>query len=210
MPATSPDSVTPGRSRKKKCDEQRPNCQRCLVIGWQCRWPTPTQLLDRRRVLGRKQSPNISAGDASGTDADQPAHEWQMSLASGMTAWRISSRDVKPMISKHFINSYLNLLILPDSDPRYSSSFVNEIGRHVPQNTGLQCAMLANAAAHLSSITKSVQMQELAIDYYLQALRYLQADLENESRVKTDNGLLISVMLLYVLGVSHSSSLSND
>jgi hypothetical protein len=51
-------------------------------------------------------------------------------------------------------------------------------------------------------VFKSAQMQERALTYYSQALRGLQALLETTSKLETDNALLISVMLLYTLGVS--------
>lgn len=49
-------------------------------------------------------------------------------------------------------------------------------------------------------------MQELALTYYSEALQGLQALLGTTSKLDNNNALLISVMLLYTLGVSRSVS----
>lgn len=47
-------------------------------------------------------------------------------------------------------------------------------------------------------------MKELALVYYSHALRDLHQLLETASELENDNGLLMSVVLLYTLGVSSS------
>ncbi|KZN87939.1 hypothetical protein EN45_065020 [Penicillium chrysogenum] len=46
------------RKRRKKCDEQRPTCLRCVSLGSTCTWPTTTtQLMDGRRRERRQWNP---------------------------------------------------------------------------------------------------------------------------------------------------------
>ncbi|KAJ5951312.1 uncharacterized protein N7479_009725 [Penicillium vulpinum] len=45
------------RKRRKKCDEQRPTCQRCANLGSTCTWPTATsQPMDGRRRERRQMN----------------------------------------------------------------------------------------------------------------------------------------------------------
>lgn len=65
----------------------------------------------------------------------------------------------------------------------------------------LHYSVLANGASHLHFIDSSNQMQELALTYYSNALRNLSDLLARSSRLENHNGLLMSVMLLYLHGV---------
>ncbi|EXJ85680.1 hypothetical protein A1O1_06046 [Capronia coronata CBS 617.96] len=68
------------------------------------------------------------------------------------------------------------------------------------QYKSLQYSVLANAASHIHFIDDSSQMQELALTYYSHALRGLSELLPKTSQLENHNGVLMSVMLLYLHG----------
>lgn len=119
-----------------------------------------------------------------------------------LTAEILLFRDITPFICNHFVNEYYSVILLPNCHPEYYWGLLNEIQRIMPQCQSLTYTVLANAAAHLHSISGSAQMHELAIGYYSQAIHHLQVFLRLTPRLRDDNALLISVMLLYTLAVS--------
>ncbi|KIW69228.1 hypothetical protein PV04_05117, partial [Phialophora macrospora] len=69
------------------------------------------------------------------------------------------------------------------------------------QHKCLQSSVLACAASHLHFVDASPQMQELSLTYYSQAIRSLSEVLASaSSHLENHNGLLMSIMLLYLHG----------
>lgn len=105
------------------------------------------------------------------------------------------------MIARHFVDKYYCLLLLPNCHPDYYWGWITDIQRLMVECKSLQYSVLACAASHLHYIDDSSQMQELALTYYSQALRGLSELLPKVSQLENHNGLLMSVMLLYLHGV---------
>lgn len=120
-------------------------------------------------------------------------------------AHQASSRDTTPFIFKHFVDKYYGLTLVPNCHPEYYWTFFFELERLLPECRSLQYTVLANAALHLHSTIESTHMQELSLMYYSQALQVLQEILGPNLQLEHNNGLLMSIMLLYTLGVSHSA-----
>lgn len=116
-------------------------------------------------------------------------------------AHQVLSRDLKPVIVRHFIDKYYGLLILPNCHPEYYWGWITEIQGLMVQHKSLQYSVLANAASHIHFIDDSSHMQELALTYYSHALRGISKLLTSVSQLENHNGLLMSVMLLYLHGV---------
>ncbi|KAK4937832.1 hypothetical protein LTR10_021635 [Elasticomyces elasticus] len=201
------------RNRKKKCDETRPSCQRCVALGLSCQWPTAEDLFDRRCTPARRQksvsqSPVLSKArlnrdhDRDGVVATSPAIELEsrLSLLSESAAHRALSRDLESVIARHFVDKYYCLLLLPNCHPDYSRGWITDIQRLMVECKSLQYSVLACAASHLHYIDDSSQMQELALTYYSHALRGLSELLAKPGQLESHNGLLMSVMLLYLHG----------
>ncbi|KAJ9640173.1 hypothetical protein H2204_003398 [Knufia peltigerae] len=200
-----------GRNRKKKCDEARPECLRCKTLGLRCEWPTPGDLVDRRCASTRPRrsaspqqhqqhvEPELTSLEIT-TSAHRALLDPRISLFSASAAHQVLKQDLKPVISRHFIDIYYGLLILPNCHPEYYWGWINEIQELMVQHESLQYSVLANAASHIHFIDDSSQMQELALTYYSQALRGLSELLVKASQVENHNGLLMSVMLLYLHG----------
>ena len=195
-----------GRTRKKKCDERRPACQRCLTLGWDCEWPTSEALIDRRRASVRHQQSNAVPRRDSKLE-ERLCTEGKGSCSSSVsTDHRALSPDITPLIYKHFVDKYYPLILLPNCHPKYYWVFLHKLELLLPEYPCLQYTVLASAASHLHSTLGSAQMQELSLTYYSQALQSLQELLASASRLENNNGLLMSIMLLYTLGVSRSAA----
>lgn len=197
----------PGRRRKKKCDEGRPICRRCAVLGWQCEWPTSEELVDRRHgQVRRHETKSTGSTPVENVTEEQRSFEGgQLCLMSESIAQDALFQDIKPLVSKHFVDKYYGLILLPDCQPKFYWGLFHELQHFVRECRSLQYTVLANSASHIYSIIDSAQMQELALTYHSQALRSLHELLDTDSQLENHNGLLISVMLLYTLGVSPSS-----
>ncbi|KAK5044729.1 hypothetical protein LTR84_010503 [Exophiala bonariae] len=190
------------RRRKKKCDEGRPICRRCAVLGWNCEWPTSEDLVDRRCMTAQKleiDSKHIATSKEI-LEKQQYLDDTQLCLTSASIAQRAASQHIKPIVSKHFADKYYNLILLPNCSSEFYWSMFNELEHVLPGCRSLQYTILANAASHIHSIIKSARMQELALTYYSQALRSMQELLDTNPRLENHNGLLLSVILLYTLG----------
>lgn len=151
-------------------------------------------------VLHEEPIPRIK--DEPETEEQHALEEVRVCLISASTAHRALYRDITSLISKHFLDKYYNLILLPNCGLDYYWDSLNELQRLAPTCKSLQYSILSSAAAHLYSIDKSAQMQELALTYYSHALRDLQQLLQTNLQVETHDGLLMSVVLLYTLGVS--------
>lgn len=188
-------TYTLGRSRRKKCDEKTPVCERCSISGRSCQWPSSTDLLDRRY--------------ASHPKSRYSPEDTILCLRSETTAHDQVTQDLEVFISRHFIDKYYRFLLLPNCHPDFYNGWINEIQELVVKEKSLHFSVLTNAASHIYNIDAVSGMQDLALSYYSKALRGLASMLERpkEPKLETHNGLLMSVMLLYLHGVSSFVSL---
>ncbi|KAF2872795.1 hypothetical protein BDV95DRAFT_492142, partial [Massariosphaeria phaeospora] len=109
-------------------------------------------------------------------------------------------------ISRHFIEEYYGLLLLPNCHREFYNGWIAEIQHLMIKHKSLHYSVLANGASHLHSINASSSMQELALMYYSSALRDLSNLLAKSSHLENHNGLLMSVMLLYLHGCMGSGT----
>jgi hypothetical protein len=108
--------------------------------------------------------------------------------------------DLELVISRHFIERYYGLLLLPNCHPDFFDGWITEIQYLMVKHKSLHYSVLANGASHLHLLDKNNNMQELALSYYSSALKDLSRLLTHQARVENHNGLLMSVMLLYLHG----------
>lgn len=200
----------PGRNRHKKCSEEYPVCQRCASSGRRCQWPTSEELTDRRHLTRRPRL--LSPSPASQSQSPEAVRSQlspkafsptslKLCLLSESTALQASSRDLQSVLSRHFIDRYLDLILLPNRHPKFYNAWVTEFQAPMKPQSGLQYSMLACATSHLYLIDPSPRMQELALRYYFYAIQGISNDLTIASRLENDNGLLLSIILLYLDGV---------
>ncbi|KAJ9611173.1 hypothetical protein H2200_004356 [Cladophialophora chaetospira] len=201
------------KNRRKKCDEARPACQRCKYSGYLCQWPTTEELIDRRytshpaRRKSNSPSPSqVSIGSNETqlvTSKQQRSAFWidaTVSRPSESAAHQLLVHDLESVIARHFIDRYYGLLLLPSCHPQYYNGWINEIQELMVQHKPLRHSVLACAASHLHFVDESPQMQELSLTYYSQAIRGLSDMLAKISQLENHNGLLMSIMLLYLHG----------
>jgi hypothetical protein len=208
----------PGKHRRKKCDEERPACQRCRYSGYHCQWPTSDDLIDRRysshpaRRKSTSPAPSIASADSSDTVHPLPisrkdqcsdgfSTDATVSRYSEAAAHQLLCHDLESVLARHFVDRYYCLLLLPSCHPQYYHGWINEIQELMVQHKCLRSSVLACAASHLHFVDASPQMQELSLTYYSQAIRGLSEVLARASQLENHNGLLMSIMLLYLHGV---------
>jgi len=108
------------------------------------------------------------------------------------------------VLSRHFVERYYNLLLLPRCHPGFYNGWLTEIQDLMISHKCLYFSVLACAASHIHLIDTSTPCQALALTYYTNATRELSSLLNSASRLENHNGLLMSVMLLYLHGVRFS------
>lgn len=187
----------------------------CNRLEYKCQWPTPEKLIDRRflshqesRYATKSQVPNINTEvDTTKTEIIEPhssqqlhASAFNISLLSELVAHHHLSSDLEIVISKHFAEKYCGLLLLPNSHPKFYDEWLTGMFRLIPYHDGLRYSVLANGASHLHLVDKNDSMYELALTYYSNALQHLVKSLDKEQEAAENNGLLMSVMLLYLHG----------
>lgn len=136
------------------------------------------------------------------------SRESLISMESESVAQERLRTDMEPFLSRHFMQQYFDLLLNPDSHNDFYDDWINDIKRLMQNSKSLQYSVLANAASHMHWIDKSPQMQELALGYYSRSIKGLSETLAGTIRTQDQNATLMSVMLLYLHGVSHEARIS--
>ncbi|KAH8690711.1 hypothetical protein BGW36DRAFT_465590 [Talaromyces proteolyticus] len=109
--------------------------------------------------------------------------------------------NLKQIIIRHFVEHYYSLILLPNCHPGFYDGWLNEIQDLMVHHKSLFYSVLACAASHLHFIDGSSQMHHLALTCYSTSLKEVSHLLAKTSRLENHNGLLMSVMLLYLHGV---------
>lgn len=123
---------------------------------------------------------------------------------SETTAHQILCHDMESVIFRHFSDRYYALLILPNCNPAFFWGWINDIRKLMVQYKSLQYSVLACGASHLHFVDASSMMQELSLTYYSNSLKGLSELLGGVSQLEDNNGVLMSVILLYLHGVCYS------
>jgi len=112
------------------------------------------------------------------------------------------------IISRHFIEKYYEFLLLPNADPSFHDGWIRDIQELMVEDESLRYSVLANAASHIHNMDTNPGMQSLALKYYSKSIRGLSKVLvqANDPYLTSYNGLLMSVMLLYLHGVGPPES----
>lgn len=201
-------------------------CGRCRLVGRQCQWPSETDMLDRR-FASHVQSRHSTAVNTAIRDADEQEHQQNelayqgqligageldpftdprldLSLSSQITHTMISL-ELEHSITNHFVEKYFSLLLLPGCHPSFHSDWLHDIQRLMATEKSLYYSALACAASHIHFIDDSSEMQQLALAYYCSGLQELSRLMANTTRIEQHDGVLMSVMMLYLHGVSLSN-----
>ncbi|RSL60492.1 hypothetical protein CEP54_006735 [Fusarium duplospermum] len=207
------------RQRRKKCDENSPVCGNCASVARECQWPSSKDMIDRRHIShdrsryreSRSKSPHQQSPKQLGLEpvrAESPGSPCS-SVHSDVSvcfhsevaiSHSIISRDLETCLSHHFANKYYSLLLLPSSHPGFHDGWLAEIKQLMVNHKSLYYSVLALAASHIYLIDGSWCMHDLTLRYYSYALTELAQLVANVAEFENHNGLLMSVMLLYIHG----------
>ncbi|KAL7911444.1 hypothetical protein GGI35DRAFT_442807 [Trichoderma velutinum] len=205
------------RQRRMKCDEALPICGCCIFSRRKCQWPTAADLLDRRfasHCQSRHRSIRVQANGAKNgiEDSDQPREEGNEGrlrtipnpnpyvLSESGVAHRAASRHLEFVISRHFVERYCCLTLLPSCHPDFYDRWLREIQNLMVSHRSVYYSVLACAASHIYLIDANSPMQELAITYYSNAIKDTSTLLATTSHLERHNALLVSVIFLYIHG----------
>jgi hypothetical protein len=181
------------RQRKKKCDEVTPVCGGCESGNRACSWPSQADLLDHRfssypRL--KHDSASVSSGEA------------RAGLPTTVQLTRASTMGIESILSRHFVEGYYSLVLLPGCHSGFSVGWLAEIMALMPSCEALYYAVLACAASHLHLMDSCARMQDLALTYCSNTLGRLSRLLADTSHTETHDGILMSIIWLSIHGVS--------
>lgn len=114
----------------------------------------------------------------------------------------VLSQKIQHVLSRHFVQQYFSLLILPRCHPGFHDGWLTDIQHLMTTHKCLYFSVLACAASHVHFIDASTPCQALALTYYTNATRELSSLLKSASSLENHNGCLMSIILLYLHGVS--------
>lgn len=140
--------------------------------------------------------PVVFHGDSEGM------HPLDLVLEAG-TVHGVISHDLELSLSRHFADRYFSLLLLPSCHRGFHDGWLIDIQHLMVTHKSLYYSVLACSAAHYMN-DESWYRQDLALMYYSKALKELSTLLATVSSHENHNGLLMSVMLLYLHGVSYA------
>jgi hypothetical protein len=112
---------------------------------------------------------------------------------------QIMRRDVEPLVSANFFDNYFNMIVLPNCHPQFYHGWIGEIKDLMTKHPSLYYSMLACSAAQVHSLSGTSQLHGLALEYYDRGIKYVSQLLDVDS-VANHNGLLMSIILLYLHG----------
>jgi hypothetical protein len=132
-----------------------------------------------------------------------------ISVQSVATAQKKLTTDLEVVISSHFIKTYYRFLLLPNCHRVFHDGWIHDIQELMVTNESLRYSVLANAASHIHNMDTNPGMQSLSLQYYSKSITDLNSILAqaNNPFLRSCNGFLTSIMLLYLHGVSLSTSL---
>jgi hypothetical protein len=162
------------------------------LTGRSCQWPTSIDLVDRRYAAHPKSRHGITSETRICFQSQHAAHE------------KLTG-DLEVFVSRHFSEKFYDLLLLPGCHPAFHDGWIKDIKELMVDDRALRYAVLANAASHISIMDTNPDMESLALSYYSRAIRGLSNILEhaNDPYLASCDGFLMSVMLLYLHGVSN-------
>lgn len=181
-----------GRRRHKACDETKPVCDRCSRSGHRCEWPSSTELVDRRYASHPKSRYSNSNDTSTICLRFEDTAHFQLTIG------------LQVIISRHFIENYYGFLLLPNCHPAFYDGWIHDIQELMITDESLRYSVLANAASHIHNRDTNPNMQSLALQYYSKSIKGLSYALiqADDPYLESCDGLLMSIMLLYLHGVS--------
>ncbi|KNG84712.1 hypothetical protein ANOM_006766 [Aspergillus nomiae NRRL 13137] len=206
------------RRRRKKCDEKRPRCGGCTRNDFECRWPTESQTVDRRRHRKTSDSQQGLSSLASGTtttSADDGAH----TMTTVMVSDGRPGRSLPPPVSmpepfhktehlriyRYFRHFMSPKLVRQTSLSRYSQDF--HIARLALAHPPLMGALIALTGMKMSS--QSSNLQSLALQSYLFAITSIKTALMEGRHTGTEDWLLATTTLLCLFENSRCDAMPN-
>ncbi|KIW93364.1 uncharacterized protein Z519_05969 [Cladophialophora bantiana CBS 173.52] len=206
--------------RRKKCNEGRPRCEKCIKSNRVCTWPAEDDLFDRRHSRASR-SPTLpppgkspesidvqgrlsnDIKDSTRADASPFFICREISFNSDLFNSPVFKSDLEVDCFRHFLDGFLPLLILSNTHPGFQSQFIPEVVEMLLQFEGMRDIALACGASRMHLLTGNVQMNEVGIRYYARAVSEVNRSLSmiDWGRDDFNDALLVAIIFLYIHGV---------
>ncbi|KAH7112127.1 putative Zn(II)2Cys6 transcription factor-like protein [Dendryphion nanum] len=189
------------RARRKRCDQQRPECQNCTRLNVKCEWQT------QRQIIVNQETPS-SPTQSSSTSSDlvpslhSPLQPWD-SLPGNSDAER-----------KHLLSYYIEAFVPSISVATTPSSFYTSL--YIPmafESEGILDAIIALSSAQLAKRTtdsdRANYLQALSAKHQVKCHSFLRHRISSPGKTSTDFYQVIGILLLLVgleclLGSKHT------
>ncbi|KAI0448827.1 hypothetical protein F5B21DRAFT_518647 [Xylaria acuta] len=199
------------RRMKVKCDEEKPQCGRCMKAGRVCPGyrdanqvvfrpmnaesipkPKTSDLLRTQAALG---TPDNSGGVLAGSVSfaprllTQPTEKWEMKAIA------------------HFLYNYS---LAPTKDSPGYLGFLSDLLCKEPRNRYLESGVLAAGYASLANITGLGHLERTAEKHYGETLRSISMALRNPAEASSDATLTAIVLLQMYEAINNSTLVPRD
>ena len=179
----------PGRKRRKKCDESRPQCTACTRNELDCEWPSG----DNQPPDGRRRRFN---SDRTTVRVVAPSGLSLIQLSPPVVMPAPFQSDENAYLYRYFVSTILPRLV------RQSSLDQTHMLRLAPQFSPLFGAMVSVAGMQLPSTAR--WPIHFALQGYLHAIHSLQTSLTDITKAGCDDRVLATVILLSVFEACRS------
>ncbi|XWW99437.1 hypothetical protein V2A60_007447 [Cordyceps javanica] len=200
------------RSRKIKCDETKPFCNRCRKNKRQCPgYPVVTSTQSRPYGEGRKpvkKGTVVSSGSSSSDEDEYYTNRWIIHAAHRADA-ATSSVDstikipLQDAASCHFLSNWV--LLPPEGTNRGIFEFLLPIQKTAPRGSPFYLAFMACSLSSLTQQGFDPTIERQAASYYVKALAATSNALSRPS-VATSDSTLATVMLLGLYEIQSASA----
>ncbi|KAF2180525.1 hypothetical protein K469DRAFT_639411 [Zopfia rhizophila CBS 207.26] len=178
------------RTMKVKCDEAKPECDRCKRRGKPC----PGYRKDSDKIF-RSMNTSITI---------QVTNESQQNLpAAANTTYQHRSRQSSPIYpplstdweQQAIVHFFDNYCYVPSSDEKRYLDFLPELAAKSPSTSCLRYALIATSMVYMANISSVSQLQIRSRRVYGKALQSLGAALQDPIEARTDQTLTAIVLL---------------
>ncbi|CRG87879.1 hypothetical protein PISL3812_04900 [Talaromyces islandicus] len=186
------------RKQKKKCDEKKPACSRCLRLNIPCigsgerrfkfkeerRFTKSPETDNDRQIITKQEARGFAATAAAVSAAERAARTVFLPPSNELT----------------FLTSVFVQTLKPSTDLRYNlvwnyGGFLAEVPQRLGTNEALDASVYAVCAAHSSfCLYKDISVE--ALTKYSHALRMLRVCLDDPVKASTPETLCAVLMLL--------------
>lgn len=132
-------------------------------------------------------------------------------VRSNMLTAPLARSNMEGDLFRALLEAQQSWLVLPGAHPGFNHILIGKLVEHSAYFEGLKAILVANGASCLYSSTRHPSFYEISLTYYATGVSQVSSALSNTEHrsARLDDALLLSIMYLYIHGVSPAVSLYN-